>query len=234
MVWVLWAIGLTVVTFLSAYIVRRWPENGFSALLVFYTLYLLASQVLATRIVAFPLGFYTFYAPGAVFLYPFTAQALDMINETYGLKAAHRAIALAFISQMVFVVLVLLVKGLSPAPFYELEEAWQKIFAQSIRIVAASWLSFLACQVVDAHVFSWLKGKFPQRAWLRSMGSDLLNLTVDSILFVFLAFYGTMPVGELILGQVVSKNLIGLLDTPWFLLYRRLLLKGEVAFAQAE
>lgn len=234
MVWIFWAIGLTAVTFLSAYMVKRWSEGGFPALLVFYTLYLLASQVLATRIVVFPLGFYTLYAPGAVFLYPFTAQVLDMINETYGLRAAHRAIALAFLSQMVFVVLVLLVKGLPSAPFYELEDAWQKIFSQSIRIVGASWLSFLACQVIDAHIFSWLKRKFPERAWLRSMGSDLFNLTLDSILFVTLAFYGLMPLGELILGQVVSKNLIGLLDTPWFLLYRRLLTRGGVALAQAK
>lgn len=234
MVWIYWAGGLTVVTLVSASVVRRWPQWGMAALVAFYCLYLAASQILATRIVALSLGFYTLYAPGAVFLYPFVAQALDMINETYGFRAAQAAILIALITQVLLVMLVLLVKVLPPAPFFGVEEQWQEIFSQGIRITGASWAAFFLCQMIDARIFSWLKGRFPERAWLRSMGSDLLNLTLDSILFVSLAFWGVAPVGSLILGQVVSKNVIGLLDTPWFLLYRHLLGKAHAVPSEAE
>ncbi|RLA84558.1 MAG: VUT family protein [Deltaproteobacteria bacterium] len=234
MVWLYWAVALTLVTWISAKVVKRWPHMGLATLVAFYCLYLALSQILATRIVAFPLGFYTLYAPGAVFLYPFVAQAIDMINETYGFKAAQGAIFIAFLTQVLMVLLILLVRTLPPAPFFGLEESWQKIFSQGVRITGASWAAFLICQLVDARIFSWLKARYPEKAWLRSMGSDLLNLTLDSILFVILAFWGIAPVGTLILGQVFSKNLIGFLDTPWFLWYRRLLGKEEVALGQAE
>ena len=59
--------------------------------------------------------------------------------------------------------------------------------------------------------------------WLRSSVSDILDLTLDSIIFVTLAFYGVMPVIPLIIGQIVSKNIIGFIDNPWFVWYKRLL-----------
>jgi len=235
MVWIFWALGMTLVTLLSAFILNRWREFGLVALTSFYCLYLVASQIMATRIATFPLYFYTLYAPSAVFIYPFTAQVLDMINETYGLKAAQRAIILAFLTQVGLVILIFLVKSLPAAPFFEFEAQWQRIFSQGVRITASSWAAFLICELIDAKVFSWLKKKYPQKAWLRSLGSDLINLTLDSVLFVTFAFWGVFPIGSLILGQIVSKNLIGFIDTPWFLWYRRLVKrKEEISFAHVK
>jgi uncharacterized PurR-regulated membrane protein YhhQ (DUF165 family) len=61
---------------------------------------------------------------------------------------------------------------------------------------------------------------------LRSVTSDCLDLTIDSLIFVTLAFYGVMPIVPLIIGQIVSKNIIGFLDTPWFVWYKRFLKGG--------
>jgi len=225
--WVFWASGMTLVTLLSAFIVNRWRDFGLVALTSFYCLYLAASQIMATRIALFPLYFYTLQAPSAVFIYPFTAQVLDMINETYGLRAAQRAILIAFLTQVILVILIFLVKALPPAPWFELETPWQRIFSQGVRITASSWAAFLICELIDAKVFAWLKRKYPEKAWLRSVGSDLVNLSLDSLLFIIFAFWGVFPIGSLILGQIVSKNLIGFIDTPWFLWYRRLIRKKE-------
>ena len=214
--------SLTLVTYLSASFVRRVPEYGYAVLVAFYTIYLGVSQIVAVRIVRFDLGFYSLFAPAAVFLYPFVAQALDMINEVYGISKARMAILIAFLTQILLVLFLIITAALPPAPFFLQEEAWQKIFHQGIRITAASWGSFLICQNLDAHIFSWLKRRYEQRVLLRSVSSDLLNLTVDSFLFVLFAFWGVAPVGPLILGQVISKNVIGLLDTPWFLWYRKM------------
>ncbi|RLE75640.1 MAG: VUT family protein, partial [Thermoprotei archaeon] len=53
--------------------------------------------------------------------------------------------------------------------------------------------------------------------------SDFVDLTLDSIIFITLAFYGVMPVTPLIIGQIVSKNIIGFIDNPWFVWYKRTL-----------
>jgi len=223
LVWIYWAAALTLVTFASAYVVRKFGEYGFAALTSFYTIYLGASQILAARIVKFDLGFHSFFAPAAVFIYPFVAQAVDMINEVYGRKKTHLAIAIAFATQVLLVAFIAMVNRLPPAPFFKFEEAWQNIFGLGIRITAASWVSFLICQNIDAYVFAWLKRRYEKSVWLRSITSDALDLTLDSAIFVTLAFYGVMPIGPLILGQIATKNIIGFLDTPWFLWYRKLI-----------
>ena len=237
-VWVYWVISLTIVTYASAYIVKHYREHGFAALTAFYTIYLGAAQILASRAVIFDLGFYQFYAPAAVFIYPFIAQAIDMINEVYGRKSAHMAIIIAFVTQVLLVTFIAMVNSLSPAPFFPYEEAWQRLFGLSIRITGASWAAFLICSNLDAYVFSKLKKRFIHREnsmkvdpslnpfiWLRSSISDAIDLTLDSVIFVTLAFYGVMPVVPLIIGQIVSKNIIGFLDNPWFVWYKRMLKK---------
>ena len=240
-VWVYWVVSLTIVTYASAYVVKNFREIGFAALTAFYVIYLGASQILASRIINFDLGFYQFYAPAAVFIYPFIAQAIDMINEVYGRRSAHLAIVIAFITQVLLVTFIAMVNSLSPAPFFKHEEAWQYLFGLSIRITAASWISFLICSNLDAYVFAKLKQRFLSREkafrldaslnpyiWLRSSVSDVVDLTLDSFIFVTLAFYGVMPVVPLIIGQIVSKNIIGFLDNPWFVWYKRILRKERI------
>ena len=235
-VWIYWFISLTVVTYVSAYIVKRDKNTGFAALTAFYTIYLGASQVLASRIICLNLGFTELYAPAAVFIYPFIAQAIDMINEVYGKEKTHLAIAIAFVTQVLLVMFISIVNSMPPAPFFEFEKAWQSLFGLSIRITVASWISFLICSNLDAIVFAKLKQKFMAKevkfkgdpslnpyVWLRSSLSDAVDLTLDSAIFVTLAFYGVMPVAPLIAGQIVSKNIIGFLDNPWFVWYKRLL-----------
>ncbi|MEM2137352.1 MAG: queuosine precursor transporter, partial [Candidatus Methanomethylicia archaeon] len=201
-IWIYWFIGLTMVTYASVYIVKNFPQYGFSALTSFYVIYLGASQILATRVIEFNLGFYIFYAPAAVFIYPFIAQVIDMINEVYGRRSTHIAIIIAFLTQILLVTFIAMVNTLSPAPFFIWEDAWRSLFSLSVRITIASWISFLVCSNIDAFIFSLLKQKFISREnsfkydtsfnpyiWLRSSVSDIVDLTLDSIIFVTLAFY---------------------------------------------
>ncbi|HOX35048.1 MAG TPA: queuosine precursor transporter [Methanoregulaceae archaeon] len=236
LVWVYWIISLTLVTYLSVRIVRRYPKHAFAALTGFYIIYLGASQVLAARIVSFDLYFTVIFAPASVFIYPFIAQVIDMINEVYGETMTHAAILIAFVTQVLLVIFILMVSSLTPAPYFAYETAWQAIFAQAIRITAASWVAFLICANLDAYVFAHLKQRFLARekafshgtmlnpyVWLRSAASDAVNLTLDSVIFVTLAFAGVMPLLPLIIGQVVAKNIIGFLDNPWFVWYKAML-----------
>ena len=48
LVWIYWVISLTIVTYASAYIVKRYNGYGFAALTAFYSIYLGASQILPT------------------------------------------------------------------------------------------------------------------------------------------------------------------------------------------
>ncbi len=222
LVWIYWAVSLTIVTYISSFIVKKFPLYGYAALTGFYVMYLGASQIFASRIVIFNMGFYKFYAPSAVFIYPFSAQVIDMINEVYGAKKTYISIGIAFISQVLLICFIIMIRNLSPAPFFQYEEAWRKLFGLSIRIIGASWISFLICENLDAYIFANLKRRFEKNILLRSVTSDVADLTLDSLIFVSIAFYGIMPIIPLIIGQIVSKNIIGILDTPWFLWYKKM------------
>jgi uncharacterized integral membrane protein (TIGR00697 family) len=234
--WIYWAASLTIVTYAAVQILKRYPQHGFVALTGFYLVYLAVSQIFGARIISVDLGFYTFFLPASVFVYPFIAQVIDMINEVYGQKMAHVAIGIAFISQVIFVILILLVNSLPPSPTFPYETAWQDMFGMSIRITFASWISFLICSNLDAYVFARLKQRFLRKeldfkqngmlnpyVWLRSSVSDSLSLTLDSIIFVTLAFIGVFPLLPLIIGEIIMKNIIGFIDNPWFVWYKYML-----------
>jgi queuosine precursor transporter len=236
LVWVYWIIGLSLATAISVIVVKRYSEYGFATLASFYIIYLAASQVMAARIITFDLGYAIFLAPASVFIYPFIAQVIDMINEVYGEKMTHVAILIAFVTQILLIVFIAMINSVSPAPFFAYEEAWQSIFGLSIRITVASWIAFLITANIDAYLFASLKRRFHRREqaftrstainpyiWLRSSASDVANLSLDSVIFVTIAFSGVLPVLPLILGQIVSKVFIGLIDTPWFVWYKGML-----------
>jgi hypothetical protein len=236
LVWLYWLVSLTLVTYSSVYIIRHYPRYAFTALVGFYIIYLAASQILAVRIVEFNLGFIVLTAPAAVFIYPFIAQVIDMINEVYGLTMTHVAILIAFGTQVLMVIFFVMINSLTPAPFFPYEDAWQGIFSMSIRITAASWIAFLICSNVDAYVFDRIKKRFCKKerafrhgtminpwVWLRSSVSDAVSLSLDSFIFVVIAFAGLMPLVTLLIGQIVMKNIIGFIDNPWFVWYKSML-----------
>lgn len=98
--------------------------------------------------------------PAAVFIYPFIVQVVDMINEVYGERRTHISILIVFATQVLFVLFIGMVTNLSPALFFELEDAWNSLFGLSIRITVASWASFLVCSNFDAWILHPLKTLF--------------------------------------------------------------------------
>lgn len=252
LVLVFWAIAMTIVTLSSVHIVKKYPAYGFAALSAFYVAYLLSSQVVATKIATFDFGTWFGYSiilstPAAAILYPFIAQVLDMINEVYGKKRAVAAVMIAFATQILFVMFIFMGVQIPSAPFFELDAAWTSIFALSIGVTVASWISFLVCSLLDTYMFSYIKRKLRPRElafkgdlflnpyiWIRSLATDAVSLAVDSFIFVIVAFYliGGMPwevVTGLIVGQLVVKVIIGVADTPWFVLYKRMLGKTDLS-----
>lgn len=236
--WICWIASLTLVTYFSVYIIRKVPQYAFCVLVGFYIIYLATSQIIAARIIEFDLGFAVFAAPASVLIYPFVAQVIDMINEVYGETMTHVAIFIAFVTQVLWVIFIVMINAFPPAPFFAYETAWQALFSQSIRITIASWIAFLICSNVDAFVFARIKQHFLPReqafrhstlvnpwVWLRSSASDAISLTLDSVIFVVIAFIGVMPILPLIIGQIVMKNLIGFADNLWFVWYKYLLTK---------
>jgi uncharacterized integral membrane protein (TIGR00697 family) len=82
--------------------------------------------------------------------------------------------------------------ALPPAePAWPNQKAWETVFSNSWRIVAASLFAFLAGEWVNSVVLAkmkvWTDGK---HLWSRTIGSTICGEAVDSVLFYPLAFLG--------------------------------------------
>ena len=83
-------------------------------------------------------------------------------------------------------------------------------------------------QYHDVWAFNfWRRITKEKHLWLRNNASTLVSQAIDTFLFIFLAFYGVVPVIPLILGQYFVKLCIALLDTPVVYLFVHLIKKKE-------
>ena len=87
------------------------------------------------------------------------------------------------------------------------------------RITAASLIAYFISQNIDVSIFSYLKEKFNKQWWLRNNVSTIISQTVDSFAFFFIAFYGVMPISQLVtlsIGALGLKIFMSIIDTPFF------------------
>jgi len=148
--------------------------------------------------------------PGAVFLYAVTFTLRDAIHAAGGEQVAKTAVWTGFFANLLLALYALFVLSL-PAPPWFSPEPYRVVLGQSARVVAASLTAYLTAQLTN----TWAFERIPGPLWLKSAGSNLLAVLVDTALFITLAFAGTgAPLLDLAAGQLVFKIAISLLLIP--------------------
>ncbi|WP_457558613.1 queuosine precursor transporter [Candidatus Harpocratesius sp.] len=219
-IWIVWALSLLLSTvFMSIYIRKVHKSEGIIAV---YVIYLALSQILALKIVK--IGIWE--PPAGVLTFPFLFQLTDTMNEHFGQKETHKMVFIAFITQILMVMFIFFANELPAGDSWWVSpDAWLAIFQQQTAIVAASWITFLLTNNLDAVIFTWVKkltkGKY---LWVRSIFSDVPMLMLDSAIFITLGF-GLFQglwflVWELIVAQTITKWIFGVVDTPFIYLDR--------------
>ena len=97
---------------------------------------------------------------------------------------------------------------LPSAPYYSGQEAFASVYGATLRITIASFIAFLVGSFLNAFVMSKMKvasnGKgFGNRAIL----STLIGESADSLIFFPIAFFGIVPVKELLILVVTQAAL---------------------------
>lgn len=227
LVLIVWIIVIFFATVLISQYIKIYQREDVA--IAFYILFITMSQILAAKIGDFSIGDFEITAPVAVLIFPFTFQITDMVNENFGRKRTHRMILIAFFTQIVMTIFIWFSIEVSPAAFWggdpvTTQQFWLNFFGSTVRITAASWIAFLITENLDAVLFAkfkqFTKGK---KLWLRNVFSDIPTLALDSLIFVSVAFLGDYPlivVGEMILGQILTKWFFGVIDTPFMYLSR--------------
>lgn len=163
-----------------------------------------------------------------VLLWPLEFVMTDIVNEYYGPKAVRRisftAVALILYAFLMFYLAI----HLPPAGFWltsnkdagvpNMQDAFNGVFGQGMRIIAGSLVAFLVSQIVDVTVFHRIKRSTGEKyVWLRATGSTLVSQLVDSYIVLFIAFSGKFTWQQILaIGMMnyIYKFVMAIVLTP--------------------
>jgi len=174
----------------------------------------IACELIANVTASKPVQLGGIVVPAAIFIYTLTFTLIDLINESMGKEGARKVILTALLANLLLAAYAQLAVMLPPATFYSGQEAFSGVLGSTPRIVFASLTAYLISSLIDAEIFSFWRARVQRLRWTRVLVSNAISTWVDSVIFITLAFYGTMPVWTLIKGQYVIKMAITLLSLP--------------------
>lgn len=155
-----------------------------------------------------------------VLFFPISFIFGDILTEVYGYAASRRVIwagfaGLAFASLMAWMIL-----ALPPAPFWHDQAAYETAFGSTWRISLAGLIGFAVGEFTNSWIMAkmkiWSAGK---HLWQRTISSTVVGESIDTIIFIPLAFWdtGIIPndkISLIIEAQIISKIGVEVAFTP--------------------
>ena len=156
--------------------------------------------------------------PTAVIIFPVVYIVNDVMAEIYGFKKATRIILLGFALNLLAVVAYSIAIAL-PAPAFAAEgaAAFALTLGSTWRVLIASFAAYLVGSLVNAGVMVRMKERLQEHLMLRCVLSTLLGEGIDAIIFITIAFAGTMPWESLLImiaAQAAFKTLFEVVFYP--------------------
>lgn len=132
----------------------------------------------------------------------------DVLTEVYGYARARRVIWAGFVGLIFMAFMSWVVVSLPPAAGWPGQAAYESVFGQVWRIVAASITAFWAGEFVNSYVMARMKiltaGK---HLWSRTIGSTVVGQGVDSLIFYPLAFLGVWSTEQVVTVMITNWGL---------------------------
>lgn len=152
------------------------------------------------------------------FVYPITFTLRDLVHKTVGAKAARVLIVTAAAINLVMAGLFWLVSQLPGDPAVGPQVEFATVLAPVWRIVMASIAAEVAAELVDTEVYRlWVERITRRYQWMRVLTSNAVSVPLDSLMFSWGAFGGSLPapvVWSIVLSNVLVKGATTLLSLP--------------------
>ena len=164
--------------------------------LLLFTIYVF-TNVAASKLVYFEQ--FDVVVPPSVFLYPLTFLIVDLLNEFYGFRLARKAILFAFASNAFIVLLLSATSYLPGLPGWKLDIPYGEVITHVSSVLVASSVAFLFSEYVNSYLLCKIKELTSSRfLFLRVFFSTFFAVIIDSFIFCFIAFYGTMQNSDIL------------------------------------
>jgi queuosine precursor transporter len=195
-------------------LIERGRFRYYDLLVHAFVVVLLISNLVGQKITA--VG--PFRISGAQMFFPITYIFGDVFTEVYGYGASRRAIWIGFGASSLLALMGLITVALPPAPGWDGQAAFAKVFDFVPRLIAASLLAFWCGEFANSYVMAKMKlltkGRY---LWTRTVGSTVVGQAVDTFVVMVLAFGGSLTpalIANLIVSGYLGKVLYEVVATP--------------------
>jgi uncharacterized integral membrane protein (TIGR00697 family) len=153
--------------------------------------------------------------PGGVFGFLLAIVVTNATAELHGRPVAQRMVLMGFVPLLVSIALMQLVLALPPAAGWTGQAVAEQVFGSSMRLILAGIVAYGISQTLDVTIFTWMRGQpGGHMLWLRATVAAFVAQTVDTLIFVTIAFLGVFPLLPVIGGQLAAKALVWGLAIP--------------------
>lgn len=195
---------------------------------------LVLAALTAIKVHEVQLGPLVVLVPAGTLAFGLTYLATDVISEVWG-RGYALCVVLTGVA-MRFLVALLLIYAMhveAVLPFMSAADSWTpdrqsefvSVFSSGNRTNFAGLVAFGVSALADVLIFHHLRlrDRGKNRLWLRNNISTIVSQILNSTIFISVAFAGVFSwaeIGNLILGQVIFKITVAVLDTPAVYLLR--------------
>lgn len=152
-----------------------------------------------------------------IFAFLLLVVTSSAVAEMHGRAVANRLVLWGFVPLLASLALTLLVLAVPASDEMDPARltAFETIMGSTPRIWLGGIIAYGISTLLNVTIFSRLKGSEGGRLlWFRSAVASVLSQIVDTLLFVFIAFYGVFPITELLLGQMLAKVVLSIVLVP--------------------
>jgi uncharacterized integral membrane protein (TIGR00697 family) len=165
---------------------------------------LMTANITAVKLV----NVFGFILPAGIIIFPMSYIFGDVLTEVYGYRRARQVIWLGFFCNLIAVVAFGIGQVLPPASFWDGQAAYERILGYTPRLLTASFLAYLVGEFSNSFIMAKMKIATKGRwLWSRTIGSTLVGEGLDSLVFMVLAFVGTIPI-EKLASAIVTQWLV--------------------------
>jgi hypothetical protein len=165
---------------------------------------LITANIIAVKLVG--IGYLVF--PASVIIFPLSYIFGDILTEVYGFERARLVIWLGFFCNLLVVIAIWLAKILPSASFWQGQAAYEQILGFTPRLLVASFVAYIVGEFANSIVLAKMKITTQGRwLWTRTIGSTLVGEGFDSLVFISIAFFGTIP-PSMMLSTIITQWLM--------------------------
>lgn len=200
---------------------KTYVSSLFMTLGIIFTTALILSNILAAK----QLAIGPWNVPAGTLCFPLSYILSDVVSEVYGYNASRKLVWIGFMMQLLMMLLVT-IAIIWPAPiWFTADEAFKTVLGSTPRIAIAGYIAYHAGSWFNDAIMSKMKiasrdrhnGDTNKGFGSRAILSTLIGEFADSVIFIPIAFYGSIPAEQfptMIILQVALKTLYEIIALP--------------------